>query len=337
MPLVPEPKAKVTSRLTLAGSPQLVACVVAAVVLQAPPKPRFSASDQLLATTADTADPGHPAGGPLVDTLTPPTTPAPSRGLLRSAPPLLSSLPLLELPRPAHDSGTVCEGRVCEGKACGRPRGCSGDGGMKASSEEAAGPVLPVWQTLKGLSSRDVQCSGSPTSTAPGSAAPAAVTSPGASHPHRSLQASSLAAERLARLDTEPSEAPSPSSPFPPPRIEPPNFLMTPEGERSPSMANGSAGPPLSAPPVLPGNEAHKRAPWGPPSSSTTSTSLSNTNLTLHNNNNNNNNNNTVVSNNSINYAASPKEERPDEEASHVFREIGPFAPRSNYDDGAGI
>ncbi|XP_042884249.1 G protein-activated inward rectifier potassium channel 3-like isoform X1 [Penaeus japonicus] len=186
---------------------------------------------------------------------------------------------------------------------------------MKASSDEAAGPVLPVWQTLKGLSSRDVQCSGSPTNGTPGNTAPAAITSPGASQPNRSVQGSSLAAERLARRDSDPSEAPSPSSPFPPPRIEPPNFLMTPDGERSPSMANGSAGPPLSAPPVLPGNEAHKRAPWGPPSSSTTSTSLSNTNLTLHNNNN----NNTVVSNNSINYAASPKEERPDEEASHVF------------------
>ncbi|KAK8740761.1 hypothetical protein OTU49_002691 [Cherax quadricarinatus] len=178
---------------------------------------------------------------------------------------------------------------------------------MKVSGGEAAGPVLPVWQTLKGLSSRDVQCS-SPTS--PG------YQQQQQQQQQQSVHGSNMAAERLARRDSCPLDAPSSSS-FPYPGRNPPlPQLLIPEGDRSPGLLNGSVAPPLSAPPIVSTGEGPARPLWGPPSSSTTSTSLSNTNLALHNNNNN---NNHVVSNNNVSYATSPKEEEEDVETPSVF------------------
>ncbi|XP_045596107.2 ATP-sensitive inward rectifier potassium channel 12 isoform X3 [Procambarus clarkii] len=169
---------------------------------------------------------------------------------------------------------------------------------MKVSGGEAAGPVLPVWQTLKGLSSRDVQC------TSP--------TTAGFQHPQqRGVHGSSMAAERLARRDSCPLEVPSSSSSYPVRNSGLPHLLI-PEGDRSPGLLNGSVAPPLSAPPIVSAGEGPSRLPWGPTSSSTTSTSLSNTNLALHHN------NNHIVSNN-VSYAASPKEEE-DLETPSVFR-----------------
>ncbi|XP_068247370.1 ATP-sensitive inward rectifier potassium channel 12-like [Palaemon carinicauda] len=185
---------------------------------------------------------------------------------------------------------------------------------MKVSGSEAAGgPVLPVWQTLKGLSSRDASC------TSPGSSSPGTQQ-----QQHCSLQVgSSTAAERLARRDSCPMDASATPSPYPATtEASPFPQLVIPEGDRALSLLNGSAAPPLSAPPTEPAGEVAARTPWGPPSSSTTSTSLSNTNLALHNNNNNNNNNNTVISNNNVTYATSAKEEPEDDEEDdtpHVF------------------
>lgn len=228
---------------------------------------------------------------------TPPSARVTSSGVLGRA--ALLSLPLLSLTPAAPQPSSVCEGRLCEGRACGRPRGCGGDGGMDVSGGEAAA-AGPVWQTLKGLSSRDVQCSSPTTTSPPGQQGP---------RPMAQLLGSDLAAERLARRASCPLEAPtslySPKDPGPP-------QLVIPDTDRSQGLLNGSPAVPLSASP----GEGPNRSPWGPPSSSTTSTSLSNTNLALHNN------NNHFLSNNNINYATSPKEEEEDQELGtpSVFR-----------------
>ncbi|MPC33456.1 hypothetical protein E2C01_026806 [Portunus trituberculatus] len=190
----------------------------------------------------------------------------PSPTLRKRPPP--PSLPLLSLPDTGPPSGTVCEGQ-----ACGRPRGCGcgGDVGMKVSGGEGAGPAGPVWQTLKGLSSRESSC-GSPTSPGP-------QQQQQLQQQQRGLQSSNAVAERLARRDSCPLDASSSSSR--PKEVTLPHLIL-PEGDRSPVLYNGSVATPVSAPPITASGDVGGRTPWGPPSSSTTSTSLSNTNLTLH-------------------------------------------------------
>ncbi|KAK4297352.1 hypothetical protein Pmani_030232 [Petrolisthes manimaculis] len=182
------------------------------------------------------------------------------------------------------------------------------------SGGEVTGTSLPVWQTLKGLSSRDACHS---------------PTSPGL---RPALRASTSVAERLARRGScppvtslvsnlAPALAPA-LAPVITPAISPaitpscsprdvvPPKLVIPEGDVSGGLYNGSVASPISAT----GEEGGGRVGWGPPSSSTTSTSLSNANLALQHHN-----NKHVVSNNSLSFAASPKEERGDETPS-VFR-----------------
>ena len=217
----------------------------------------------------------------------------PSPTLRKRPPP--HSLPLLSLPCTGPPPGTVCEGQ-----ACGRPRGCgcAGDVGMKVSGGEGAGPV---WQTLKGLSSRDVSC-GSPTS--PG---------PHQQQQQRGLQRSNTAAERLAHRNSCPLDASS-SSPRPLKEVTLPHLIL-PEGDRSPVLYNGSVATPVSAPPITASGDCSGRTPWGPPSSSTTSTSLSNTNLALH--------KSTIVTPNNmlhtnITNVTSPKDEEPEADTPEV-------------------
>ncbi|XP_045116795.1 ATP-sensitive inward rectifier potassium channel 12-like isoform X3 [Portunus trituberculatus] len=142
---------------------------------------------------------------------------------------------------------------------------------MKVSGGEGAGPAGPVWQTLKGLSSRESSC-GSPTSPGP-------QQQQQLQQQQRGLQSSNAVAERLARRDSCPLDASSSSSR--PKEVTLPHLIL-PEGDRSPVLYNGSVATPVSAPPITASGDVGGRTPWGPPSSSTTSTSLSNTNLTLH-------------------------------------------------------
>lgn len=182
---------------------------------------------------------------------------------------------------------------------------------MKVSGGEGAGPV---WQTLKGLSSRDASC-GSPTS--PGPHQQQQQSQSQQQQQQRGPQISSAAAERLARRDSCPLDAPLSC----PPREVTLPHLILPEGDRSPVLYNGSVATPVSAPPTTVSGEGGGRTPWGPPSSSTTSTSLSNTNLALQKNASATPNNMMLSNNNlSVTYATSPKDEEPETETPSVFR-----------------
>lgn len=235
----------------------------------------------------------------------------PSPGVRRRTPP--PSLPLLTVPQTAPQPIILCEERVCAGQECTRPLGCGGDGGTM-SGGEATGTSLPVWQTLKGLSSREACHSPTSPSLRPSPLASTSVAERlarrGSCPPVASL-APTLTPGLVPALAPIITPAISPAlTPCSPREVVPPKLII-PEGDGSGGLYNGSVASPTSAT----GEEGGGRAGWGPPSSSTTSTSLSNANLALQHHS-----NKHVVSNNSLSFAASPKEERDGDETPSVFR-----------------
>ncbi|XP_076058169.1 G protein-activated inward rectifier potassium channel 4-like isoform X4 [Oratosquilla oratoria] len=149
--------------------------------------------------------------------------------------------------------------------------------------ESSGGPILPVWQSLKGFSSRDLNRGGSPSGTP---------THLQLKQQEPSLARSNTAAERLARSDCPKDLPVFPSLPaLNNGTVENIYSASLAETERSPALLSGSlnsvserlllqTSSGLTAPEITSTNGAvARRVPWSLPSVSTTSTSLSNTNL----------------------------------------------------------
>ena len=136
---------------------------------------------------------------------------------------------------------------------------------MKVVGETGPGPILPVWQSLKGFSQRE------PGLSSPGTPSLKGIPGPASPNLHAPSRPTSITPTgRLSPSDAYRDEIPTISSKTYR-KIDPPNTLLSPI-INTPTMALDNS----SIPPKSPWD--HKSS-WDPLSSSTTSTSLSHNNM----------------------------------------------------------